>query len=191
MPTIRRIITASLAAVAAVSLAACDAEQIGSAVVIDGERYTVEDLQNEVDHVEQLEGFDVEAAGGMPAFQRQVLTRYIQHQIFLRLAEDEGIEVTEADIDAAIEQFEQQSGGDLTPALEQSGYTEDAFRAGVADQLIAEAYAADTGADNAVLTQTIIEVGDSMDIEVNPRYGTWGEDLAVSADTGSISEPAQ
>ncbi|WP_162606570.1 SurA N-terminal domain-containing protein [Jiangella asiatica] len=191
MSTIRRIITASLAAAAAVALAACDAEQIGAAVVIDGERFTVEDLQNEVDRVQRLEGFDVTAAGGMPTFQRQVLTRHIQHEIFVRLAEDEGIEVTEADIDNAIDEFEAQAGGDLTPALEQNGYTEDAFRAGVADQLIAEAYAAETGADNTVLTQTLVDLGDEMGVEVNPRYGEWTQDLAVSADTGSISEAAQ
>ena len=191
MSTIRRIVIASLAAASAVALAACDAEQIGSAVVIDGDRFTVDDLQNEVEHAQQLEGFDVEAAGGMPAFQRTVLTRHIQHEIFLRLAEDEDIEVSEAAIDDAIDEISSQApDGDIAPSLAQAGYSEAAFRAGVADQLIAQSYAEETGADNTVLTQVLNDLGTELDVEVNPRYGAWGEDLAVSADTGSISEPA-
>ncbi len=191
MSTIRRIVIAFLAAASAVALAACDSEQIGAAVVVDGDRFTVDDLQNEVDHAQRLDGFDVEAAGGMPAFQRTVLTRHIQHEIFVRLADDEGLQVSEADIDVAIDEISGQApGGDLTSALAQAGFTEQAFRAGVADQLIAQAYSEETGADAAALTQTLVELGDDLGVEVNPRYGTWGEDLAVSADTGSISEPA-
>ncbi|MBB5786179.1 SurA N-terminal domain-containing protein [Jiangella mangrovi] len=191
MSTIRRIVIASLAAASAVALTACDSEQIGSAVVIDGDRFTVDDLQNEVEHVQRLEGFDVEAAGGMPAFQRTLLTRHIQHQIFLRLAEDEDLEVTEADIDDAIEGIAAQApGGDLDAAIAQAGYTDAGFRAAVADQLIAQSFAEETGADNAVLTQTLADLGTEMGVEVNPRFGTWGDDIAVSADTGSISEPA-
>lgn len=191
MSTIRRIVIASLAAASAVALSACDSEQIGAAVVIDGDRFTVDDLQNEVEHVTRLEGFDVQAAGGMPAFQRTVLTRHIQHEIFLRLADDEGIEVSEADIDDAIDQISAQvPGGDLDAALAQAGFTERAFRGSVADQLIAQAYADETGADTAGLTQVVVDLGNELNVEVNPRYGTWGEDLAVSADTGSISEPA-
>lgn len=191
MSTIRRIVIASLAAASAVALTACDSEQIGAAVVIDGDRFTVDDLQNQVEHAQRLEGFDVEAAGGMPAFQRTVLTRHIQHEIFLRLAEDADIQVTEADIDDAIEGISAQApGGDLDTALAQAGYTEEAFRAGVADQLIAQSYAEETGGDNAALTETLVDLGNELGVEVNPRYGTWGDDLAVSADTGSISEPA-
>lgn len=191
MSTIRRIVIASLAATAAVALTACDSDQIGAAVVIDGDRFTVRDLQNEVEHAQQLQGFDVETAGGMPAFQRTVLTRHIQHEIFLRLAEDEDIEVSEADIDDAIDDITAQApDGDLAPALAQAGYTDAAFRAGVADQLIAQSYAEETGADNTVLTQVLNDLGTELGVEVNPRYGTWGEDLALSADTGSISEPA-
>jgi hypothetical protein len=189
--TIRRIVIASLAAASAVALTACDSEQIGSAVVIDGDRFTVDDLQNQVEHAQRLEGFDVEAAGGMPAFQRTVLTRHIQHEIFLRLADDADIQVSEADIDDAIEGISAQApGGDLDAALAQAGYTEEAFRAGVADQLIAQSFAEETGADNAALTETLVDLGNELGVEVNPRYGTWGDDLAVSADTGSISEPA-
>ncbi len=189
--TIRRLVIASLAAASAVALTACDSEQIGAAVVIDGDRFTVDDLQNEVEHAEKLEGFDVQAAGGMPAFQRTVLTRHIQHEIFLRLAADEDLQVSEADIDDAIEEISAQApGGDIDAALAQAGYTEKAFRAGVADQLIAQAYADETGADNAGLTQTLADLSDQLNVEVNPRYGAWGDDLAVSADTGSISESA-
>ncbi|RIQ35767.1 hypothetical protein DY240_02370 [Jiangella rhizosphaerae] len=191
VPTIRRIVIASLAAASAVALTACDSEQIGAAVVIDGDRFTVDDLQNEVQHAQRLEGFDVDAAGGMPAFQRTILTRHIQHEIFLRLAEDEDIEVSEADIDDAIDEISAQApGGDIETALAQAGYTEKAFRAGVADQLIAQAYSEETGADTAALTQTLVDLGDELGVEVNPRFGTWGDDLTVSGDTGSISEPA-
>ncbi|PZF80993.1 hypothetical protein C1I92_23075 [Jiangella anatolica] len=189
--TIRRIVIASLAAASAVALAGCDSDQIGAAVVIDGDRFTVDDLQNAVEHAERQDGFDVEAAGGMQAFQRTVLTRHIQHEIFLRLAADEEIEVSEADIDDAIDEIAAQApGGDLGAALAQAGYTDDAFRAGVADQLIAQTFSEENGADAAALTQVLVDLGNELNVDVNPRYGTWGEDLSVSADTGSISEPA-
>ncbi|WP_158564244.1 SurA N-terminal domain-containing protein [Jiangella anatolica] len=191
MSTIRRIVIASLAAASAVALAGCDSDQIGAAVVIDGDRFTVDDLQNAVEHAERQDGFDVEAAGGMQAFQRTVLTRHIQHEIFLRLAADEEIEVSEADIDDAIDEIAAQApGGDLGAALAQAGYTDDAFRAGVADQLIAQTFSEENGADAAALTQVLVDLGNELNVDVNPRYGTWGEDLSVSADTGSISEPA-
>lgn len=187
--TTRRIIPAALAVAAAVALSACDSDQIGAAAVVDGDRFTVSDLHDEVEQAQQLEGFDVQAAGGMSTFQRELITRHIQHQVFLHLADQEGIEVTEADVDNAIEQFESQApDGNLQPVLAQNGYTPEAFRAGLTDQLIAEAYAAQSGADQAQLTQTLVDVGEELGVEVNPRYGSWGEQLAVTDESGSISE---
>lgn len=155
-PTTRRIMTACLAAAAAAvpaTLAGCDTDQLGAAVVVDGDRFTVSDLQKQVEEVDGMDGFDVEAAGGVSTFQRELLTRHIQHEIFQQLADDEGIEVSDADIDNAIEEIESQApDGDLAPLLAQNGFTVDAFRAGVTDQLIAEAYVQAAGGDqNALL----------------------------------------
>ncbi len=188
--TTRRIIPAALAVVAAIATSACDSEQIGAAAVVDGDRFTVSELHDEVEQVQDLEGFDVQAAGGTDGFQRELLTRHIQHEIFLHLAEQEGIEVSEADVDNAIEEFESQSPeGDLAPAMAQNGYTEESFRAGLTDQLIAQSLMQNMGGDQAALTERVTSVGEELDIEVNPRYGSWGDQLSVTDDSGSISEP--
>lgn len=171
-------------------MSACDSEQIGAAAVVDGDRFTVSELHNEVEQVQNLEGFDVQAAGGTDGFQRELLTRHIQHEIFLHLAKQEGIEVSEADLDNAIEEFESQSPeGDLAPARAQNGYTEESFRAGLTDQLIAQSLMQNMGGDQAALTEMLTSVAEGLDIEVNPRYGSWGDQLSVTDDSGSISEP--
>ena len=189
--TTRRIMPAALALAAAVALSACDADQVGAAAVVGSERFTVSDLQEQVEQAQSLEGFDVQAAGGVPGFQRDLLTRHIQHEIFEQLAADEGIEITGAQIDDALERFEAQSpGGDLSPLLAQNGYTDESFRAGLTDQLIAESYLAQNGGDQYALTERLIETGEELGIEVNPRYGNWGDQLAVTDDSGSISKPA-
>lgn len=189
MSTTRRIITAAVAVAAAVGVASCDAQQVGAAAVIGDDRFSVADLQEQVEEVQRLDGFSVEAVGGVSGFQRELLTRHIQHQLFLHLAEKENIEVTEAAVDDMIEEFEGQApDGDLAPLLAQSGYTEASFRDGVTDELIAQAYMEETGADESELTQALVDAGDELGVEVNPRYGAWGDDLTVSTDTGSISE---
>lgn len=181
---------AALALAAAVALSACDSDQVGAAAVIGDDRLTVSELHEQVEQAQALEGFDVQAAGGVAGFQRDLLTRHIQHEIFEQLAAEEGIEITGAQIDDAIEQFEAQNPeGDLGPLLAQNGYTEEAFRAGLTDQLIAEAYLAENGGDQNALTERLIEIGEELGIKVNPRYGSWGDQLAVTADSGSISKP--
>ncbi|WP_165358598.1 SurA N-terminal domain-containing protein [Haloactinopolyspora alba] len=190
MSTTRRIVPAALAVAAVVALSACDSDQVGAAAVVDGERFTVSELQDQVKESQQLEGFDVRAAGGVSGFQRELLTRHIQHEIFLRLAERENIDITQAQIDDAIERFESQSpDGNLGPALAQNGYTRESFRAGLTDQLIVQEYTSRTGADQAAVTQALVDLGEQLNIEVNPRYGSWGDQLAVTDDSGSISEP--
>jgi hypothetical protein len=106
------------------------------------------------------------------------------------LAKDKDIEVSEADIDEAIDKYRSQApDGKLAPLLAQSGYTNKTFRSSVSDQLIIEAYVHKTGADQTALTHTLTDISNDLKVDVNPRYGTWGEDLAVADVSGSISEP--
>lgn len=189
MSTFRRLATVSSLVLAAVAASACDAELIGAAAVVGDDRFTVAALQSQVEQVQSLEGFDISAVGGASVLQRELLSRHIQHQLFLRLAGQEDIDVSQADVDNAIDEYKAQvPDGDLGPVLAQNAYTDEAFRAGIFDRLVAEDFTTEHNGDQQALIAALNEVGDQAGVEVNPRYGSWGDDISVAEASGSISK---
>jgi len=175
--------------VAAASLTACDTNEIGAAAVVGDDRITIGELQDRVrDFTDSIP--DESAAGADPAvLQQALLDRMIRHDLLEQLARDEGIEVSEADIDTFID--EQVEGpapdGDITDLLAQSALTDNTLREAVRDVLIQQELVDELG-DEEAYTEALAEKSEEIGVKVSPRYGTWN-DGSLEATSGSISEP--
>jgi hypothetical protein len=175
--------------VAAASLTACDTDEIGAAAVVGDDRITIGELQDRVrDFTDSIP--DESEEGTDPAIlQQALLDRMIRHRLLEQLARDEGIEVSEADIDTFIE--EQVEGpapdGDITDLLAQSALTDNTLREAVRDVLIQQELVERLGGEEAFI-EALAEKSEEIGVKVSPRYGTW-TDAGLEATSGSISEP--
>lgn len=175
-------------ALAAAVLAACDSDQIGAAAVVDGERITVGELQDEVRAFHELAG--TEPTGDQTDLQRQYLNSAISHMIVEEVGRDVGVSVSEAEIDQFIaDEFSALNPeGDISQLMVDNQLTEDGFRRVIHDNILFTKIAEEMGGESAA-GQQYEAVAEAMDIEINPRYGAW-EGLQLEAVSGSISEPA-
>lgn len=183
-----RIFAALGAVVAAVVVAGCDTDQVGAAAVVDGERITVGELQDEVRAYHELAG--TEPTGDQTDLQRQFLNSTISHMIVNEVGQDVGVSVSEAEIDQFIaDQFSALDAEDgLTQLMVDNQLTEETFRQVIHDQIMFDKIADELG-DQGSAVQRYEAAAEEMDIEINPRYGSW-EGTQIQAISGSISEPA-
>jgi hypothetical protein len=182
----RRVRAAALVLAAALALAACDPDEVGAAAVVGDERISVDDLHGEVLAFAETAP-DVDVSGDTTTLQQAVLERMVRHELVVLLAEREGVEVTEGDIDRFLEGFVEQQGGDITAFLAQNGFTEESVREAVYDELAVQQLTAELGSQDAVF-EALNEVVADVGVEVNPRYGEWNGS-ALERRSGSISEP--
>jgi len=189
VPPSRRIVAALLGVVAAVSLAACDTDQIGAAAVVGDDRITVAELQEEVRELAESLPDSTGPTGDQSIAQRAILERLIRSDLLAAVAADEGVEVSEADVDAFIEDqvVPQAPDGDLGPLLAQNNLTEASLEEYVRDQLAADQLIQRLGGQEALIA-ALTDKADEIGVTVNPRYGTWNG-IALEQSSGSISEP--
>jgi SurA N-terminal domain len=185
----RRALAAVLCVVAATSLAACSTEQIGAAAVVGDVRISVAELQERVTDLADSLPDSAGATGDQSAAQRTILERMIQSELLVAVAADEGVEVSEAEIDAFIQDqvVSQAPDGDIGPLLAQNNLTDTSLRPFVRDQLIATELIDRLGGQ-AELVQVLTEKADEIGVTVSPRYGTWNG-VVLEQSSGSISEP--
>ncbi len=181
----RRAAAVALSAALAGLVTACDAEQLGAAAVVGGERITVMELQDEVREVTRIAGRDVTA--DQSTVQATVLNRMINHRLGDTVAELADVTVTEAEVDEFIaEQLRPQAPeGDLTQLLAQNLLTEDSLRYAVREALLIEK----VGGNDAYV-ELLAEASEKDGVEVSPRYGTWTGTMLDTEVSGSISVPA-
>jgi hypothetical protein len=185
----RRILVA-VACVTAGMLTACDTDTVGAAAVVGGDTISIRELQDEVRDVTVSSPEGGEPTGDQTEVQQTLLERMIQHELLAAVGRDEGIEVTEAEIDTFIDEqvLAQAPDDDIGPLLAQNALTEDTLRDFVRDQLVAQALIDRFGGQQQLI-EALTEKGDEIGVEINPRYGTWS-DIFLEPSSGSISEPA-
>lgn len=141
--TVYRQVGRALAVAAAVGVvvSGCGTgpSQVGSAAIVGSSSVPLEQVQSRLDAalgksdvVAQLENSGI----GAPDIARDVVTGAVMHDLLTRTAATEGITVSEADVDAAL----QESGG-VDAALSQSLYDLSAIRERVRDRLVAVQHA--------------------------------------------------
>ena len=191
----RTALLLSAAIVAAPLLTACgnDAHP-GAAAVVGGQRITVSQLENRVGEVraaqraavpDEAQYAQVIAKSG--ALPRDVLYSLVLDRVLHRAAQDAGVTVTRKELQGMRGDLEERLGGAkaLEAAwLQQYGIPPQRVDENLRLQLEAQKLAAKLGTDTSkpAFWNALAEASKKLDIDLNPRYGTWDVQRSSRAD---------
>jgi hypothetical protein len=167
---------------AAVVLAGCGQSDV--AATVGDETISIADVQQEVVALGELGAVDLATNPDQAQLQQLLLGRQIYHLLLTGLAEQQGLEVTPAQVDELIATLEQQAGSpeEVVAFQLQNSYTDEALRRAAGDALIER----QLGESAEEAAQVVADYADEVGVDVNPRFGTW-EGTALQPGTGSIS----
>ena len=134
-----RLLAAVAAVGAVVSGCGSGPSQVGSAVIVGSTAVPIDQVQSRLDvALGKTDALAQLASSGVgpPEIARDVVTSTVLHDLLARTAAAEGIVVSDADVDAALEQ-----GGGAEAALSQSLYDLPAVRERIRDRIIAVRHA--------------------------------------------------
>lgn len=197
-----RALVPALALTAALATTACDPVQSGAAVVIDGDRVPVSEVQNKVSQVTEQRERNGQQAQPVSAVTQEQVRRIILSRILERAAAEAGVTVTQADIDNQRRELEQRAGGPDAFAKQAAeanvvpGELNEFLRSLILEQKIGEALVPTVTSEqeqqqrSAKLNELVTRVTRGLDIKVNPRYGTWNqESFAIEPGLGGYVKP--
>ena len=180
-----RLTVAVLALLAVGALSACEPERAGAAATVGDDRLTVAQVQQQVkDYADSLPAPVELARLDLSGFQRKIVQDFVTHRLSVDLAEQKGIDVTEAEIDRQLDAIRGQGEEQFLQALAQQGYTVDTVRDYVFDQLVAQRLGGAQAATSALTT-----AAKQLQPWVSPRYGTL-VGAQLDGTSGSLSVPA-
>ncbi|MFE6285923.1 SurA N-terminal domain-containing protein [Streptomyces sp. NPDC057877] len=191
------VLTAAIA-VAAPLLTACgnDAHP-GAAAVVGGQRITVAQLENRVDEVRSAQRAAIpddtqyaQAIAGSGGLTRDTLHGMVLDRVLHRAAEDAGVTVSRKEVQEMRGGLEQQAGGAKaleTAWLQQYGVPPKHLEENLRLQLEAQKLAAQLGTDTSqpVFWQALSEASKELDVDLNPRYGTWDVEKVSRVDANT------
>ncbi|MBT2491832.1 SurA N-terminal domain-containing protein [Streptomyces sp. ISL-96] len=173
---------------AAPFLAACGNEaHPGAAAVVGGGRIEVSALQAQVKDVRQAQQASPQAAqliGSTGQLGRAKLYDLIVDKIVERAADDAGASVSRKEIQKARADAAEQAGGEEQLAamyLQQRGVAPDQIDDALRRDVLVGKLAAKIGATNTPegqqkVNEAFVAASKALDIDVNPRYGTWDDE---------------
>ncbi|MEU2118732.1 SurA N-terminal domain-containing protein [Streptomyces sp. NPDC016459] len=184
----RTALTVSAALLAAAPLlTACGSDSHpGAAAVVGGERIDVSSLQTEVKDVRAAQERSpqaaqlVQATGDLP---RRKLNVMIFDRVVDKVAADNGVTVTRAELQQTRTAFVRESGGEdqlATVLLQEQGVApgqiDDVVRRNVLmNKIAAKLGVTDTPEGQKKLTDVFSAASKALAIDVNPRYGAWDD----------------
>lgn len=193
--------TAALAvALVAAGLTGCSVqERLGSAAVVDGHRITTSELQDATNGYLRLVPDADKSNAQLRILERMILSRVIDAE-----ARTVGVHATPGEVAKERDDLLRSVGGrkglvrqlaaGQSPVVLAPSYVDRWFRDRVLYLKIAKKLgggAANTQQAAQRTTQQLIATGRSMDIEVNPRYGTWNPRRGVTPlVSGGLSQTA-
>lgn len=193
--------TAALAvALVAAGLTGCSVqERLGSAAVVDGHRITTSELQDATNGYLRLVPDADKSNAQLRILERMILSRVIDAE-----ARTVGVHATPGEVAKERDDLLRSVGGrkglvrqlaaGQSPVVLAPSYVDRWFRDRVLYLKIAKKLgggAANTQQAAQRTTEQLIATGSSMDIEVNPRYGTWNPRRGVTPlVSGGLSQTA-
>ncbi|WP_328944317.1 SurA N-terminal domain-containing protein [Streptomyces sp. NBC_00250] len=184
----RTALTVSAALLAAAPLlTACGSDaHPGAAAVVGGERIDVSSLQAQVKDVRTAQERSpqavqlVQATGDLP---RRKLNGMIFDRVVDKVAADNGVTVTRAELQQTKTAFVRESGGEdqlATVLLQEQGVApgeiDDVVRRNVLmNKIAAKLGVTDTPEGQRKLTEVFSAASKDLAIDVNPRYGAWDD----------------
>ncbi|MGW6269278.1 SurA N-terminal domain-containing protein [Streptomyces sp. NPDC055060] len=194
------LVLAAAAVAAAPLLTACGSEaHPGAAAVVGDDRITVSQLEGRVNEVraaqraaipdEQQYEQAISKSGGLT---RSTLHTMVLDKVLHRAAADAGVGVSRRDVQTMRAGLEEQAGG--RKALEQGwlqqysvapSRLEESLRTEIEAQKLAKALGADMNAPEGQATfwKALSKASKKLDVDLNPRYGTWDVEKSKRADT--------
>ncbi|MFF7737984.1 MULTISPECIES: SurA N-terminal domain-containing protein [unclassified Streptomyces] len=188
------VLTAAIAAAAPLLTACGNDAHPGAAAVVGGQRITVSQLDERVGEVRAAQRAAVrdEAQYQQVIARTGTLTRDTLHTMVLdrvlhRAAEDAGVSVSRKEIQMMRSGLEQQAGGAKaleTTWLQQYGIPprrlDDNLRLQLEAQKLAEKLGTNT--DRPEFWKALSDASKDLNIDLNPRYGTWDVQKSSRAD---------
>ncbi|MGW7070878.1 SurA N-terminal domain-containing protein [Streptomyces sp. NPDC054855] len=197
----RTALALSTAAIAAAPLlTACGAEaHPGAAAVVGNDRITVSQLEGRVNEVrtaqraaipdEQQYEQAIAKSGGLT---RSTLHTMVLDKVLHRAAVDAGVDVSRRDIQTMRAGLEEQAGG--KKQLEQGwlqqysvapSQLENSLRTEIEAQKLARKLGVDMNAPEgqAIFWKELSKASKKLDVDLNPRYGTWDVEKSKRADS--------
>ncbi|MFE9925732.1 SurA N-terminal domain-containing protein [Streptomyces sp. NPDC005774] len=190
------LLTAALTMAAPLLTACGNDAHPGAAAVVGGQRITVSQLENRVGEIRAAQQEAVPEAQYEQVIARTgSLTRDTLHSMVLdrvleRAARDAGVTVTPKEVQGMRSGLEGQAGG--AEALESTWLQQygipperldDNLRLQVQAQKLAQRLGTDTSRPE--FWQALSEASKKLDVDLNPRYGTWDDEKSSRVDAGT------
>lgn len=175
-------------------LAGCGQSQAGAAITYNGGRITENFVAEQA--AEVAEALDIAVNQRVT---QATIERLATNTVVEAGAEEMGVTVTGGDVDRLLESAAAEAGGEteLQTRLESQGVPASAIPtqarvAALATKMSEElAPGGDLTAQNEALGEFLVNVGEEIDLTVNPRFGTWlPQQLAVVPTPDLLSRPA-
>lgn len=199
-PVPRRVAAAVVAVLAIVSLAACSPDRLGAAAIVDGDVIATDDLQAATRSYEAIV-----PGGDTAGVQVAILQRLVLSRIIDKVAAGAGVHVGSGAVARQRDKILQSTKGrkGLVKALAQQQnpvvLAPQYIDRWVRDQLLytkvitklagAEGSSSPTAATRG--NKALVKAAKSMDITINPRYGSWNPSKGIEAQlSGGLSRTA-
>lgn len=189
------LLTAAIAA-AAPLLTACGSDaHPGAAAVVGDQRITVAQLENRVDEVREAQRAAVpddtqyqQVVARTGTLTRDTLHGMVLDRVLHRAAQDAGVTVSRREVQDMRGELEAQAGGPeqlQTAWLQQYGVAPDRLDDNLRVQIEAQKLAQSLGTDTSrpEFWQALSEASKKLDVDLNPRYGTWDVQKSSRVDT--------
>ena len=180
-----RRLTRSAALAAAVllgfsALTSCRADQVGTAAIVEGERITVEELQDSTQSF-----LDAVPSGEAASAQQAILQQMIVSAVIEKAAADADVTVTDGEVaaqrDEVLDSVREPAEAEgisarefivrqLSGGQQQAVVPPENLEQFIRDQLLASRLADN---DPAATNEALVAAAEETEVEVNPRYGRW------------------
>ncbi|GHA86380.1 lipoprotein [Streptomyces tendae] len=189
------LLTAAIAAAAPLLTACGNDAHPGAAAVVGDQRITVAQLESRVDEVREAQRAAVpddsqyqQVVARTGTLTRDTLHGMVLDRVLHRAAQDAGVTVSRKEVQDMRGELEGQAGGPEqleTAWLQQYGVAPDRLDDNLSVQIEAQKLAQSLGTDTSrpEFWQALSDASKKLDVDLNPRYGTWDVQKSSRVDT--------
>ena len=196
MSITKKWIVAGASVLAVAALSGCGSASPGAAAVVGDDRISESELTEQVEQVLRAQGRPLDSAS--EALVVTTLDRMITTSLVEQFAQQQGVEVTQGELDATLANYAEATGGqeafeelliqqDLAPES-----IDGLFRVNILAQKLGmelDPMGSPEAQSSAVLA-AVAQFSEEVGTSVSPRYGTWdGATLTVGAIANDLSVP--
>lgn len=169
----------------AILVSGCAERTAGAAAIVGDDRISERQLEEEVQEVLSAQGQPVGTESSEVI--ASVLNRLVTESLIDQLAVQEGVDVTEAQVDTTIDIYAEAFGGEqaIEDALVQQGIAPSQVRRVVRTNVLAESIGAALDPQGtpesraSAVYEAVVELSVAEGTTISPRYGTWDSQMLL------------